>query len=485
MASEDPKAEGLAPRPSRTPPTLDLKAEEVAVTPVSGADPAPADAAVSPEMAPAFTSDSSGGAEASSDTAERPEDATPRSAEQAAEEELPPPAAPAAKGSGAGGIVGGLFAGAIAGAATAGGLWYALPLLIPPPAPKPVAVAPAPAPVDLAPLTARIAALEARPSADPAAIARLSERLDRTEAALKSADAAIAALKATPAPAPAAPALPAALTKSVDELKTGADAARDALAGIKRDLDALRTAQSGAQAQAAAANTTAQRADVQMQTLATQVQGLATRVEVLGPRLDAVGPRLDALKKQMDDTAAAATAFNRAAAGMVVLGTLREAVVSGRPFPAELAAARVVLGPSATALDPLAAAAAQGYPPPARLASRLAEEGAKALGAEAPAPGPQPEGIVNRLISSAESLVKVRPASGPGSVDSAAVLDRAVAQVKAGQMEDALATLKQLPPGVSVRLAAVRGELEARAAAVRATASLYQQSLAAISGKMP
>ncbi|UDQ90186.1 hypothetical protein LJE71_04040, partial [Xanthobacter autotrophicus] len=92
--------------------------------------------------------------------------------------------------------------------------------------------------------------------------------------------------------------------------------------------------------------------------------------------------------------------------------------------------------------------------------------------------------LVDRLMSSAESLVKVRPATGPGSVDSEGLIATAVTQVRAGQLDEALKTLKQLPESVQQRLAVLR-DIEARAAAVRAAGTLFQQQLAAISGKVP
>ncbi|MFS8037839.1 COG4223 family protein [Xanthobacter sp. AM11] len=509
MASEDPKAEGLASRPSRTPPTLDLKAEDI-TPPAAGEPPAqapaPADAdGAAPADAPAVdaSTDDTSTADAPPAPAAPESPAPQQSAEQAAEAELAaaavPPAPPPAR-SGAGLVIAALLAGVIGGGAAAGGLWYGLPLWLPP-APA-VAPAPPPPPVDLSPLERRIAALEARPVADPQAVSALAARLDRSEAALKGLEGAVAALKAAPVPAapvPVAPApvvpvapvpvapvppapvaaVPAALARSVEELKTGAEATREALASAKREIEALRTAQAGLQGALAAATAGAQQVQTQLQ---AQVNA---QIQALGPRIDAVGPRLDALKKQIEEAAAAATAFNRAAAGLVVLGSFRDAVASGRPFPAELAAARVALGPAAGALDPFASAAAQGYAPPVALASRLAAAGAKAVGALAPPPAPEGETLVNRLLASAESLVKVRPATGPGAVDVPALIDRAVAQVKAGQLEEALATLKPLPQPVAAQLAIVTAEIEARVAALRTASALYQQSLAAISGKVP
>ncbi|MFG1352744.1 hypothetical protein [Xanthobacter autotrophicus] len=571
MASDDPKAEGFASRPSRTPPTLDLKAEEVATTGAPGpagakdagaketgtkdtgakdigtkdtgmatiaaqgagspepgkdlkaaaADSRPGEAKPAPSMPvepksadpksadtrPAGTAPTGPKLSDAKPTDSKPADSKPSDSNPvgakpaeasapgepaaaastgAAKASAPVAAAPAPARSGNGGAVfAGLMAGIIGGGAVAGGLWYALPQFFPPPAPV---VEPAPV-VNLTPLQTRIAALEARPAFDPRAIAALSERLERSEATLKSLDATVAALKSAPAPAPVAtapaqapaPAVPPALLKTVDDLKASSEATREALAAARRDIEALRAVEGNLHTAVAAATAGAQQAGAQAQ---AQVQALA---QSLTPKVEAVGPRLDALKAQIEAATAAATAFNRAAAGLVVLSTFRDAVVSGRPFAAELGAARTTLGPAAGQLDPFAAAAAEGYAAPGKLATMLAQQGAAALAAErpaAPALADSPASLLDRLLASAEGLVKVRPVSGPGSVDSEGVIATAVGQVKAGQLDDALATLKKLPDTLQARLAVIR-EIEARTAAVRVAGTLYQQQLAAISRKVP
>ena len=531
-ASDDPKAENFSSRTPRIPPTLDLKAQEVASAPAPAGSGAKAPV---PGQAPSSITDAPSGA-AGEKSAEQVAETEVRqeadakveaiaeakaqaaaeahaAAESANEAAAEPPAThqpPETPRKGGGGTVfAALIAGLIGGGAAAGGLWYALPILYPP--------APVAAPqVDLSPLQSRIAALEARPAVDPRAIAALSERLDRDEAALKAVQDALAGLRAAPAApssaAPAAPAIPPALVKSVDDLKTATEQAREALAGLRRDVDALKGGEGTLRTAVAAAATGAREANAKAEALAPkvdalapqvqaligatqslgpQLQALATQTQALGPQVqglekqaEAIGPRFDALKKQIDDTSAAATQFNRTASSLVVVAAFRDAVVSGRPFAAELAAARATLGANAGQLDAFAGAAEKGFAPAAALAARLAQEGAAALGASAPAPADASASLMDRLMSSAENLVKVRPATGPGSVDSEGLIGTAVTQVRAGQLDEALKTLKQLPESVQQRLAVMR-DIEARAAAVKAAGTLFQQQLAAISGKVP
>ncbi|MFG1229582.1 hypothetical protein [Xanthobacter wiegelii] len=534
-ASDDPKAENFSSRTPRIPPTLDLKAQEVASAPApagSGAKaPVPGQAPASIADAPSSAAGEKS-AEQVAETEVRQEadakaeakveaiaEAKAQAAAEAATEagaeapaaHQPPPETPRKGGGGT--VFAALIAGLIGGGAAAGGLWYALPILYPP--------APVAAPqVDLSPLQSRITALEARPAVDPRAIAALSERLDRDEAALKAVQDALAGLRAapaapssaTPSAAPAAPAIPPALVKSVDDLKTATEQAREALAGLRRDVDALKGGEGTLRTAVAAAATGAREANAKAEALAPkvdalapqvqaligatqslgpQLQALATQTQALGPQVqglekqaEAIGPRFDALKKQIDDTSAAATQFNRTASSLVVVAAFRDAVVSGRPFAAELAAARATLGANAGQLDAFAGAAEKGFAPAPALAARLAQEGAAALGASAPAPADASASLMDRLMSSAENLVKVRPATGPGSVDSEGLIGTAVTQVRAGQLDEALKTLKQLPESVQQRLAVMR-DIEARAAAVKAAGTLFQQQLAAISGKVP
>ncbi|OZA84384.1 MAG: hypothetical protein B7X76_06920, partial [Azorhizobium sp. 39-67-5] len=162
------------------------------------------------------------------------------------------------------------------------------------------------------------------------------------------------------------------------------------------------------------------------------------------------------------------------------------------PFTAELDAARRALGPaSGGALDPLAGAAAQGYPAPARLATRLqdaarAKPAAAAGAAPAPAPAsPEGGGLMDRLLSSAESLVRVGATdAGPGAGDQSS-LDGAAAALRAGDMAQALSRIDALSPETKAKVASVVSEITARRDAAATVATLNQQALAAISGKLP
>ncbi|MDQ0506979.1 COG4223 family protein [Xanthobacter agilis] len=488
MASDNPTAAGGSSRRPRTPPTLDLKAEEVRSAPDSTPDAGAAPAADSPAAAGAseagvpITDGSASEAAVSSApeaSASSADDAAPEVALTAGEQgageqgaESPstatatPPSPAAPRRGGAGTVIAALVLGALAGGGAGGGvLYYAMQH------------APQPAPVGLSPLTARLSVLEARPVADPAALAALRQSLGQADARFAALDSALAALKAAPASAGAGA---AATAPNVDALKAALAKTEAAVADVasrvdvlKTSQDTLKSAQDGLQASVAAANAAAQ-----------QAQGQAQQ---LGPRLDGLTAHIDAVRKEAIDAASAAAAINRGAAAVLVLGTLKQSIDAGRPYGPELEAARALLGPRAAPLEPFAALAQTGFPPLPKLADQLAVAGDAAIDGLTPAPeAPAADAsLMTRFLASAQSLVKVRPADGMDPDSLRGVLKRAVADVQAGNLDTAQATLKQLPAPVQQKLAAVVGEIDARRRAAEAAATLYQQALAAISGKAP
>lgn len=523
MANDETLSSSLPPRPTRQPPTLDLKAREVAETPDGGGTTEirdqireireqiegqiRADATAPAETA--ASEPSSSGTPAGTEAA--PESGEPKAPEAVAAEpaEAAPPVAESAPRKSGGGWFAGLVAGAIAGGAVAAGAVYAVPkYVLPPPPPPPQ--------VDLGPLTGRIVALEARPVINPTAdLNALSRRIGEAEQTVKAVQEALAALKAAPAPqAPAAqppapvagpsvdpkvvaglgerigavetgvgrlqgvvdalksappPAPPQALVDAVATLSRGADAAQGVLAVLQREIGGLKAAQAGL--------------DSAMKTASAAAVAVAQQAQVeLRGQVQALQPRLDALDKTVTEAGAAAN-LGRAAASMTVLDALRDAVASGRAFTTELNAARAVLGARATALDPLAPAASSGLATPQQLAQRLAEAGAAALAARAPQ-DPGAESIISRFIASAEGLVKVRPVDSPERIGEEGI-GRAAGLIRAGQLDEALAALSRLPAPVQEALKPVTAQIEARRAALATISTLYQQAVATAAGKAP
>lgn len=466
MASDDPNPAGQPPRSRPTPPTLDLTAEEVRATPESGAAPAvPADPAGAADDGP--PSDRATGAPDDPAPEAIPSGAASEPGAPASEEpEAPAPAAPR-RASGAlalaAALVAGVVGGGVAGAAVSR-------LLAPQPALAPVAEVPPAVAADLKTLAGRLAALEARPAA---AVPDLSGRLGAAEASLAAIKSGLATLEdAAKAASASTPAVAAAdLQPVVDGLKAQLDAARAALDGARGEIAQLRQGQEALdKAQAA---------------MARGQDALKTAVDAAARQSGALAPRLDAFDAQLKETSAASVKLARAATALVVLAELKQAAASGRPFAAELDAARAVLGPAAQPLDAIAADAKAGLPTNEALARALAQQGGAAF-AVAPAAAPAAgDDLFSRLAASAGSLVKVRREGEAAPGDARAPLDQAVAEARAGALGAALASLKRLPPEVQAKLADVTAKIAARRAAADAVAALSQQSLAAISGKTP
>ncbi|MGU3497089.1 hypothetical protein ACLBXM_23865 [Xanthobacteraceae bacterium A53D] len=226
------------------------------------------------------------------------------------------------------------------------------------------------------------------------------------------------------------------------------------------------------------------KANADLAALRTQVQ---SGVDSAKAQAGDVNQRLAQTQKQLDALSAASQASDRAAAAITVAAILRDAVIAGRPFATELNAARALLGPSAGTLEPLAAAASTGYAAPAALADRLAKDGAAAVAGTPGAPPPAGQGLMGRLLSNAEGLVRVTPpgASGEAQPDQDAILQKAVAAVRAGDLDGGLATLATLPADTREKLKPAITEIEGRRTAVATASTMFQQALAAISGKMP
>jgi hypothetical protein len=126
---------------------------------------------------------------------------------------------------------------------------------------------------------------------------------------------------------------------------------------------------------------------------------------------------------------------------LLVVGQLRDAVDRGDPYPAELQAARRVAGPEdARALDALAPGAAAGVPRKEDLFASFPSLTSKIVRAAYVPPGTD---IWHRALAKAASLISVRRVDGAGD-GTAAIVARAEAQVKAGDLAKAVGELAAL-----------------------------------------
>ncbi len=412
----DKRTEPEAPgdrRRKRAAPTIDLTATEVPpaepqATPEPQPDPAPA--------APASEQPATGEAPPASEA----QSAEPRAAPPLP---LPPPRSGIFLVALAAGIAGAVIMSGVVAA-----LWYG-GLLLPPPPPPP------------SDQGARIAALEQQvkalrnqpPSApDTKAIDGLRARVDELVGEIAK--------------------LPPG-DKSVTERLASTD---NALKSLGIALTALNHRNDTIAADAQQARTRADAADKAVSDLRASLQDIAKSASgnVPAAALDALQKRvaaLDALQKRVDDldqsvktaheALAKASATDKAARLAVSAAALRDAVVAGAPYEAELQETKA-LGGSEQALASLARFAQSGVPSQTALAhelSALMPALVKAAGTQKPSGG-----FLDRLQANAGKLVRIEPVEAPKGDMPSDVLARIEVDAAKADIDSALTDLAQL-----------------------------------------
>lgn len=268
-----------------------------------------------------------------------------------------------------------------------------------------------------------LASLKATPGHDPAKDPVLAQRLDAAENAMKSVGVALAAL-----------------STRVDNTAARADSAEKAAAAAAKDATAM-------DRQALARDSAA---DAQ------------------------VAARIATLEKSVSDLAAARNAetVDRVARRALAVLALREAVLSGEAYDAELKAAST-LGVDKAALAKLEPLAVSGVPSAPALARDLTAllPALRAVGqAETPRPGGT--GFLDRLEANAAKLVRVRPVGSAAGSDPQAVIARVEQHAARGDIAAALNELKALPPPSRAPADGWIARAEARSAALQASRTL-------------
>jgi hypothetical protein len=152
---------------------------------------------------------------------------------------------------------------------------------------------------------------------------------------------------------------------------------------------------------------------------------------------------------------------------------LRDAVMSGGPFTAELAQVKS-LGADEKTLTPLAPFAASGVPSATMLANELhglIPAMLKASGAQATTGG-----FLQRLQANAEKLVRVRPVDAPAGDDVSAVLARIEVESVRADIDSALIDLGKLDAAVRAPAQQWVSNAQARQAALTAARQLAAET---------
>lgn len=263
-----------------------------------------------------------------------------------------------------------------------------------------------------------------------------------------------------------------------DALSGRVDGLDQALAQVRSDLEALRaevqTAAPGGGADMAALETrlgdvekalaalgTGSGAPSDLSAVNERIAGLEALAKAASDANAAVEGRLGALEQSLATLTARvdAQAAQPKVAMAIAAAALKSAVERGVPFSAEVETFAAV-APDAPGLAELRTHAAAGVPSRAEI---LAETDAVATAMIAAANPPDPDaGFFQRLLSSAGSLVSVRPIGAVEGEGVPETVARMEAAVQSGDLAQALAEFDGLPEAAKAAGSAYGGKLRAR-----------------------
>jgi hypothetical protein len=253
------------------------------------------------------------------------------------------------------------------------------------------------------------------------------------------------------------------LSKTLDQVKADVAALQQASAGggDKATLSALSDKVDEIEKTVSALGRNGDAAPVDLGPVNEKLAALDALVKSAGDASTAQEGRLTALEQSVSQLSAKvdAQASQPRIALAIAASALKAALDRGAPFTAELDTFAAIT-PDAPQLSALHAYAEKGVPTRAEIASRM-DSAANAMVA-AGEPVDTDAGFFQRLMSSAESLVKVRPigaVEGKGVPETVARMEVAVNQ---GDYAKALAEYDTLPDAAKAAGADFAGELKAR-----------------------
>ncbi|HEX5498788.1 MAG TPA: hypothetical protein VFX03_06155, partial [Thermomicrobiales bacterium] len=293
-------------------------------------------------------------------------------------------------------------------------------------------------------LRARVTRLETqfrdRPAApDNKIIGDLSQRVDKIEAAVAKL-----------------PASDLAIAQRLTSAESSMKSLDVAMTAINRRSDGVADDATSAREHADAATN----AVAKLQTAIQSASPTADRGEV-----DALNERIAALERTIKAVASSGTAVRLALSA----ASLRDAVMRGEPFAAQLAEVKS-FGGDAALLAPLEPFAAAGVPKEAALARELAAlipDMLKVSGAPATAGG-----FFARLQANAGNLVHVRPVDAPSGNDPADRLARIEVAAAHNDIAGAMADIARLPSKTRASAEGWLKKAQARQAAIDASRKL-------------
>ena len=230
-----------------------------------------------------------------------------------------------------------------------------------------------------------------------------------------------------------------ALGKRADTIAATAKQAQQDAAAAQKDVDNVK--QSVASAQGQTTSVAAGAFDALQKKVAALETALTNARNQFNGEIKNVRGNVTSAQQQI----AKATSGERATRLALSATALRNAVMSGAPYAAELAQAKA-LGAGAKALAPLARFAPSGLPSRNELANemnKLIPSMRKAAGAKKPSGD-----FLARLQANAEKLVRITPVQAPSGNDPSDILARLEAEALHADIANALADLAKLPEDV-------------------------------------
>src|SRR5262245_49630196 len=215
-------------------------------------------------------------------------------------------------------------------------------------------------------------------------------------------------------------------------------------------------------------------ADKAIAELRDSVQGLSrnTSAGLSSTDFESLQKRLATLEQALRSTTG-----DRAARLALTAAAMRDAVVRGVPFTAELEEAQA-LGADEKHLAPLAPYAASGVPSAAALAQELRVSiPALAKASEAQASSGD---FLERLQANASKLVRIRPVGAPAGDDTSAVLARIEVETAHADIEGALADLGKLDPATRALVRDWTAKAQSRQAALTAARQFAADTMRAL-----
>lgn len=309
----------------------------------------------------------------------------------------------------------------------------------------------------LAALEAQSARQPAQPAIDPKALEDLASRVARTEAA---------------ANAPRASGADPALASRLSSIEVAVKSLGDAVATLNTRGDEVTAALRAARERAEATAKTLAELQAQIERAGTADKG---ETDQLAARIAALESSTRTVEQKIETPGS--TAADRDVRLAVLATALKDAVERGAPYLNELNALKPLIDdqPSVGALERFSTT---GLPTAAALASELAAL-VPSL-SQAAAPQASDGGLLGRLQSHANRLVRVRPADDPVGDDPATIVERVDARAQRADIAGALTELARLPANVRGPADSWIAKAQARAAALRAADKVAGASYGAL-----